>query len=360
MDEVEAADRPGETIGGAVDAGEDGTVTIDGVEAAGRFGQPPRHRRLGLGPPGLERRLQRFPVRNDGGRREGRGAAPEVDDLVAQRAVALVADGGHDRGRRRADGPAQLLVAEREELRDVSTAAGEDDHVDALAQVEVAEAFHHRLRRGHRHLAEDHRVAGEPRRHHRLDVGAHRCLRPAHDADGLGEPGDRPARPVEQAVGAQPRPGLGDHRGHGAGADGHDLVGHELDAAPAVLPRQRARHLDPLPVDHPCPLGLGRRHRDRHLRGAIAQREVHPPVGSRLRLVDLALHRHLPEAGQGPGDLRAEAHEADPTDGCSLRRVIEQGHERRAPSARAGSASRPSISKKNCAMTFCTAIDQVG
>jgi hypothetical protein len=50
--------------------------------------------------------------------------------VVDQGAVGVVADGGDDGYAQQRDRPAQRLVAEREQVREGSAAAGDHDHID--------------------------------------------------------------------------------------------------------------------------------------------------------------------------------------------------------------------------------------
>ena len=84
--------------------------------ARARGGAVDRHGRLG----GVRRRRAR-----DGG------------DVVDQRVVGVVADRGDDRHAQHRHGPAQRLVAEREQVGERAAAARDDDHLDRLAGREV-------------------------------------------------------------------------------------------------------------------------------------------------------------------------------------------------------------------------------
>src|SRR5436853_416769 len=73
--------------------------------------------RVGPPPEPLDGGFQLGPARHHGGGGEGRRAEAMVGDLVTQRPVALVADGGDDRRAAVAPGPTQVLLAERQQLR---------------------------------------------------------------------------------------------------------------------------------------------------------------------------------------------------------------------------------------------------
>ena len=71
--------------------------------------------------------------------RVGRSRAADGGDVVDQRPVRLVADGGDDRDPEQRHGPTKRLVAERPEVGEAAAAAGDDDHLDLGQGGEVAE-----------------------------------------------------------------------------------------------------------------------------------------------------------------------------------------------------------------------------
>jgi hypothetical protein len=77
----------------------------------------------------------------------GGGGGPDVGDVVDQRGVGLVADGGDHGCPARGDGPHQPLVGERQQVLDGATAAGHHDDLDGRVGVQAPQAFHHRRRR---------------------------------------------------------------------------------------------------------------------------------------------------------------------------------------------------------------------
>ena len=107
-----------------------------GDERRPPVGAQPRELALQLGSAGY-----------DGLSRERGRRAAEVGELVAQRAVALVADGRHDRRARRSHGPAERLVTKGEQLRGVPAAACEHDDLDVMARVERGQRTRDGLRR---------------------------------------------------------------------------------------------------------------------------------------------------------------------------------------------------------------------
>ncbi len=182
--------------------------------------------------------------RDDERGRDRRRAAAMVGDVVEQRTVAVVADRRHGGRAAGGHGAAQVFVAEGQQLGGVAAAAGEDDHVDVVAFVEVEHGVDERGRRRrtrHQRLAEDHGVAREPVGDDRLDVLAHRGFLPADHADHAGQQRQRPAGTLEHAFGLQPLARLGDDRGDRAFAARLDRLGFEPQARRAGSPTRARR-----------------------------------------------------------------------------------------------------------------------
>ena len=139
--------------------------------------------------------------------RYGGRAAPEVRHLVAQRAVGLVAYGGHDGHGAGSHGPAQLFVAPGQQGSGVPAPPGQDQYVDprpSRQPFQGVDDAQRRPRAANRRFLHVKGIAGEARRYHRLDVLAHRRLRPAQDTDHPGQARQRPplagqARPLRPA-----------------------------------------------------------------------------------------------------------------------------------------------------------------
>ena len=199
------------------------------------------------------------------------------------------------------DGPAQLLVAEREQLGGVAATAGEDDDLDLGAGVEGAQRADDRLGGAgarHRHLGELDRIAGEPDGDDRLDVGPHGRLAAAHDADDLGQPGDR----VAGAGRAGRRPPRRRRASATAAATAPAPTGTTSSASNWSRPHsfwycERAGDAHPLAVDRAAPRRPRRRAPHRDLRCPVAEREVHPAARPRL---GLGAPRPRPTRGRSP------------------------------------------------------------
>ncbi len=264
-----------------------------------------------------------------------------------------MADGGNDRHRACAHRPAQLLVAEGEQLGGVTTAAGKKDDIHLVVGGQPCEGVHDgHGGRGTRQvcLQNPQRVPRETGRHHRLDVLADRGVGAAHHPDPAGQPRNGPPGPVQQAVGVQPPAGLGDHGGDGAVTDRCHRFRDQLEIAPLADPGEGADDADPLPRHRPATGGsaLGAGHG--HLGRSVTQGEVDPATACARRSVDLALDRDPAHRRQRPGDLARQADQRDGPRRAGPGRAHRQRHGRaRLPpgwvaggtSANGGPARRP-------------------
>ena len=228
-----------------------------------------------------------------------------VGDEVEQRGVDVVPDGADDRGARGGDRPQHRLVAERQEVLDAATAAGDDDDVDLRVGVELGEGrgdLGHRVRALHGDLA-DLEAGGRPAAQGVLDdVALGGAGPPADEADPAGEEGQRLlAVAVEQALLGEVALEVLEAGEQLADADRPDLAGVEHEAAALGPERrlgleddagplaERAGHrVEGVDVD---------RHRQAHVDVGVAQGQVGGAgAGAAGQLDDLALDpqdRHL-------------------------------------------------------------------
>ena len=109
--------------------------------------------------------------------RVGGGGAGDGGDVIEERPVGFVSNGGDHRHPQQGDRPAEGLVAERPEIGQAAAAAGDQDHLDLIDGCEVGQSAGD-LRRGvailHRRMGEDGtasptpasrgRRSGQPRR----------------------------------------------------------------------------------------------------------------------------------------------------------------------------------------------------
>jgi hypothetical protein len=94
--------------------------------------------------PQLPYPLQLLPdVRDDLLGRVGRGGGAQVGDVVEQRVVRFVPDGGHHGRAAAGHRPDELLVRERQQVLHTAAAARHDDHVHLVQRVQLLHGLHH-------------------------------------------------------------------------------------------------------------------------------------------------------------------------------------------------------------------------
>ena len=274
-------------------------------EAAPLVVQPAGQRAPTAFPGGGHRGTLGSGIRHDRLGGVGGGGRTVVGDEVEQRGVDVVADGAHDRRAGRRHGPDEGLVAERQQVLDPASAAGDDDDVDLGVRVELGECRRHLGDGGgalHGDLA-DLEARGRPAAAGVLDdVALGRAGPPAHQTHPTGEEGQRAlAVAVEQALLGEVALEVlqaGEQLAH---ADRADLPGVEHQR-PALGPERRLglQH-DPGALAQRARHGVERvdldRHRQAHVDVGVAQGEV-GRAGARapVELHDLALdpqRRHL-------------------------------------------------------------------
>ncbi len=255
-------------------------------------------------------------VRDDLLGRVGRGGGTQVGDMVQQRIVRLVPDGGDDRRTALGHGPHELLVGEGQQVLDAATAPRDDDDVHVLDRVQLLHRLHD-LRNGVHALHGD--VA-----HLEADGGPavpgvlqHVPLRgrgtPADQPDQLRQEGQRllplrreqPFRRERLLQPLQPGQQLAD-------ADGPDLGGAQRQLAPGRVPLRLRQDDDAGALADDVRDGVehlpvaGHAHGDVVRR--VAQRQEHDAgAGPPRQLRDLPLDPHRAEpldpAPDQPGDL---------------------------------------------------------
>ena len=216
-----------------------------------------------------------------------------------------MADRRDERGAARGGRSDEGLVRERQEVLDGAATAGDDDHLDVLAGVELGDRGGH-LRDGrgalHRDLAdlEAHLRPACARVDH--DVVLRLRLAAAHEPDDARQERQRSlALGSEQALRSEDRLEVLDPREEVAEPERADLLGLHLERA-AALPERRLRVDDDvralrerrrLPGEH---LGV-ERDGQRHVRVGVTQRqEGHACARAAVELDDLPLDpdgRHL-------------------------------------------------------------------
>ena len=123
---------------------------------------------------------------------------------------------------------------------------------------------------GDRGLPELDGIVRKADRDDRFDVGAHGGLVTAHHADRGRQQRDGAPRPLEQAVGVEACPRLGDQRGDRSIADREDLLGDELQLAPVGDPFEATGDGDAFARHDATPRPARRRHAHGDLGDAVA------------------------------------------------------------------------------------------
>ena len=259
-----------------------------------------------------------------------RGRAADGGDVVEQRAVGVVADGGDHRHAEQRDGATQRLVAEAQQVGERAAAARDDRHLDAADRHELAERAHDRGRRvAVLHGREGPHQTSRPAaaRERREHVVARLAALAGDDADrarqhrrrqallGLEQPlavellaqALDPREQVAVAGEAQVEHGEGE-AGRGRGAAGVVVAAAGDDHLHAL--RRRAGT-----GDHRLPVRAPGRARDRA--AGVAQLEVHARAGG-AQVDELAHQLHARERAQlaSAARRRTRRPDTDPAARC--------------------------------------------
>ena len=264
----------------------------------------------------------------------GRRRAGDRGDVVDQRVVGVVADGGDDGHAQHRHGAAQRLVAEREQVGERAAAARDDDHLDGLAGREVLQRARDRRRgvpvldrRERPHDPAAPAAAAQPGQH----VVARLAALAGDDADRARQGRTRqPLLRLRQALvvqrAAQPLD-LGQQvalAGQPQAADGEGELRRGGARARVVVAAARGDDLRPVgEIREPERVPVAPPHRARQRSRAVAQLEPH------ARAAGLEAE-HLAE-DLDAGELAQALAEA--------RRVVPDGERPREPGA--GDALRP-------------------
>ena len=237
-------------------------------------------------------------VGHDQARRVGGRRRAAVGHEIAQRDVALVADGrDDDRGAGR-DRTAEPFVRERQQVLQRAATTGDHDHVDVRAGVERRQRAHdlgHGTVALHGRLREDEARRGQAGAGVADHVERRGRLVPRDQANAARpERGLSLAHRVEEAVRVEPAPRLLDAGEQGAVAGGLDAVGAQRQLGALVVERYLAVHLHALALDRPRIDALEgparHRHRERGALVRVAQRqERETELGVVAQVADLTL-----------------------------------------------------------------------
>jgi len=243
-----------------------------------------------------------------GGGRGGGGA--KVGDVVCDGVVDLVADGGDDGELRGDDGAGEELVVEAGEVFERASSAGDEDEVDLIGMaIEVADAggdAGRALFALHDGGVDEEVEAGVAAADDVDDVADGGAVGRGDDADALREGGQRGARAVEEAFGAETVAELLEGELEGAGAARTHGLGDELELAAGFVYGDAAAdfYREAVLGFEPQQLRLGAEEHDGKLRVAVLEGEVDVAGGGGAAVGDLALD--VEDAGVGAFDVLAE------------------------------------------------------